>query len=97
MEILFKRSDDTFVVLHKGLPFHVTPDDPFWEEGKPVYAEVKTEALAMGDALWFEPVPSPSRYIEPEQPTIDQITAAFRATGKTETQIKDFLSMAAEI
>lgn len=52
MKVLFKRPDGTLVIEHNGLPYHVLHDDPLW----PVAAAA---AVAMGDALGFEPGPPP--------------------------------------
>lgn len=48
MNVLFKRPDGTFVILHKGFPYHVLMDDPLFED-----------AAAAGAEAPFEPAPDP--------------------------------------
>lgn len=54
MNVLFKRPDGTFVALVDGLPYHVTREDPLYEEA----------ALSGSDAP-FEPTPEPPEDIIP--------------------------------
>ncbi|SIQ75990.1 hypothetical protein SAMN05880592_105159 [Bosea sp. TND4EK4] len=51
VELLFRREDGSFVARVGGLPYHVIPGDPLWEDA----AE---QAAELGQALGFEP-PSP--------------------------------------
>lgn len=54
MEVLFKRPDGTFVAVVNGFPYHVTHEDPLYEE-----------AAAEGADAPFEPVPEPPEAVVP--------------------------------
>lgn len=52
IELLFKRNDGTFVANINNLPYHVTKDDPLFDDAK-------KQAVKLGSSLLLEPVPEP--------------------------------------
>lgn len=48
MIVLHRRDDGTFVILHNGMPYHVTPDEPLF-----------AEAQAAAEGLDLPPEPPP--------------------------------------
>lgn len=56
--IIWSRPDGTYVGTVSGLPYHVTPDEPYWEEA---------QAMAAVEMPPLEPAPDPMPPLTPEQ------------------------------
>lgn len=66
---VFSRQDGTYVVQLNGMPYHVIPSSPFWDN---LMAHIE----ANPDKVVPEPMPEPEPYEPPDPPeTPDTLTS----------------------
>lgn len=82
--LIYRRPDGTFVADLNGLPYHVIPSDPYWDEAV-------AEAARLGDALPFEPEPEPQpQAIQPL--TRRQLRLGLLYAGISTSQVEDAIA-----